>query len=87
MCLSSFSTLQIGSLIEASLYSRIKRKRSSGFSTLQIGSLIEAIDALPDDAVVASFSTLQIGSLIEAPVHLPCAVAEIEVSVPFKSGR
>ena len=38
-----FSTLQIGSLIEATLPGRQDDRRHSCFSTLQIGSLIEAI--------------------------------------------
>ena len=81
-----FSTLQIGSLIEA-VSLPVLRKMAQSFSTLQIGSLIEATQGCAYRAAGVSFSTLQIGSLIEAlDIRTPGKLGT-EVSVPFKSGR
>ena len=82
-----FSTLQIGSLIEADHIATPLRCSDERFSTLQIGSLIEAPSSRWPRWMGTCFSTLQIGSLIEASKQPRGTCHRGLVSVPFKSGR
>ena len=66
MAIERFSTLQIGSLIEALAKAGYRFIDRTRFSTLQIGSLIEAMMQCTSMYLTFRFSTLQIGSLIEA---------------------
>ena len=83
---ASFSTLQIGSLIEAYSTRRVTFAHPR-FSTLQIGSLIEALvsGAVTTDNVKFQYPSNRVvdrsRTIPGSPTHPP------RVSVPFKSGR
>ena len=82
----SFSTLQIGSLIEA-LRPLSNSLTIVRFSTLQIGSLIEAVDS---ECVSEAVQVFQYPSnrVVDRSHNVISHIGHLHrVSVPFKSGR
>ena len=81
-----FSTLQIGSLIEAIAHLVGARDRQR-FSTLQIGSLIEAARYAGGGDARGGFQYPSNRVVDRSATALRAVTSAIQVSVPFKSGR